>query len=49
MKTKSKEERVAALKVISADQLDVEVKRNAALAGMYFFERVLIYTYIIHT
>ena len=38
MKTKSKEERVAALKVISADQLDVEVKRNDALVGRCFFK-----------
>ena len=49
MKTKSKEDRASALKVISADQLGVEVKRNAALVGMYFFERVLICTYIVST
>ena len=28
------------------DQVDVEVKRNTALVGVCFFERVLIYTYI---
>ena len=38
MKTKSKEERAVALKVISADQLDVEVKRNTVLVGIYLLK-----------
>ena len=38
MTTKGKEERAAALKIISADQLDVEVNRKYALVGMYFLK-----------
>ena len=36
MKTKSKHERAVAMKVILAESVDREVKRNALL-GMYFF------------
>ena len=50
MKMKSKEERAVALKVILADQVDAEVKKNAVLSGEYFCHSVLLlYTYLTST
>ena len=46
MKLKSKVERAAALKVITAEQIEEEVKLNATFVGTYSFESVLICTYI---
>jgi len=46
MKLKSKVERAAALKIINAEQIEEEVKRNATFAGTYLFGTVLICTYI---
>ena len=47
MKTKSKEERASALKVIQAEQVDLEVKKNTILLGTFFGYSVLLYTYSI--
>ena len=44
---KSKEERVAAIKVILAEQVDLELKNNAVLFGMFFC--VIVFYYSIHT
>ena len=50
MKRKSKEERSVALKVILTEQVDLEVKNNAVLLGLYFCHSVLLlYTYLIPT
>ena len=46
MKTKSKHERAAALKVILVKSVDREVKMDALL-GMYFFELVRTDLYVI--
>ena len=37
MKKKSKEERASALKIILAEQVDLEVKKNAVLLGTFFW------------
>ena len=49
MKLKGKVERAAALKIINAEQIEEEVKRNATLVGTFICENVLVCTYIIST
>ena len=47
MKVKSEVERKISLEFILAESINLEVKRNDAIVGMYFFDSILLCTYII--